>query len=395
MIRRGIEWGTQGAVLVLLGALIAGQLLGQPVLLGFVETGSMEPTIETGDGFVAVPSELTGEPAVGDVVVFDAKEIEGGELTTHRIIDETDQGYVTRGDANPFTDQDSGEPPVQDGQVVATVLQINGNVITIPELGTVIMTTGDALERGQRWLATTFGLRSALGTSGLAYVLLGVSIGLYALETVRERREVSFESSLGRDDGGDEPIASPRLLAGGFALLVVVAAGAAMVAPAGTQSYDVVSAEFESEQPLVIEQGTTAEVPYPVNNGGFVPVVSYVEPGSDGVAVDSGPTTVGPREERTVSVLVTAPDETGYYPRYVTEYRYVHVLPVPVIDALYEIHPWVPFGAIVSLLGGGFYALGRTALGSRDPRTRREAGHSGHASRNRRPRRGTLGRWWD
>lgn len=395
MIRRGIEWGVQGAALVMLGALIAGQFLGQPMLLGFVETGSMEPAIGTGDGFVAIPSALTGEPAVGDVVVFDAEEIEGGELTTHRIIDETGQGYVTRGDANPVTDQDSGEPPVQDAQVVATAVQFNGNVITIPMLGTAVMTVGDALEQGQRWLATTLGLRSAFGTSGLAYALLGISVGLYALETVRERRDVSFESSLGRDETGDDPIANPRLLACGFALLVVVAAGAAMVAPAGTQSYDVISSEFESEQPLVIEQGTTADVPYPVNNGGFVPVVSYVEPGSDDVAVDSGPTSVGPREERTVTLSITTPDETGHYPVYVTEYRYLHVLPVPVIDALYEVHPWVPFGVIVSLLGGGFYALGRTVLGTGDPRVRREATHSGHAGRRERSRRGTLGRWWD
>ncbi len=92
MIRRGIAWGVQGTVLVVLGALIVGQLLGQPVLLGFVETGSMEPTIETGDGFVAVPSDLTGDPEPGDVVVFDAEELEGGGLTTHRIVEETEQG---------------------------------------------------------------------------------------------------------------------------------------------------------------------------------------------------------------------------------------------------------------------------------------------------------------
>ncbi|RKD95823.1 signal peptidase I [Halopiger aswanensis] len=373
MIRRGVVRGAQALVLVTVVALVAGQLLGQPVLLGFVETGSMEPTIETGDGFVAIPAELTGDPQPDDVVVFQAQELHGGGLTTHRIVEETDQGYVTRGDANPFTDQDGDEPPVQDGQIVATALQVNGEVVTIPNLGTAVMTASDGLERIQRWLAVTFGVRSFVGTSGLAYLLLGASLALYAIETIRERRETTIRSSLERD--GDETEAEeldPRLIAGALALLVVVAAVAAMVVPAGTQSYDVISAEFDSDRPLVIEQGTTDEISYPISNQGFLPVVSYVEPGSDSVAVDSGPSVVGPRDETTVTLSITAPDETGYYPAYVTEYRYLTVLPPSVIDALYAIHPWVPYAAIVSLLGGGFYGLGRLLLGPGDPRSRRD-----------------------
>ncbi|SDR38778.1 S26 family signal peptidase [Natronobacterium texcoconense] len=367
MIRQGVGKGVQGLLLVVLVALVAGQLLGQPILLGFVETGSMEPTIETGDGFVAIPSELTGPPESGDVVVFEAEEIEGGGLTTHRIVDETGQGYVTRGDANPFTDQDGDEPPVQDGQIVATALQVNNEVVTIPSLGTAVMTVGETLEGVQRWLAATLGFRVFLGTSGVAYLLLAVSLLLYGLETVRERRQPSRRSSIedDRDDGID-----PRVLAGTFALVVVVAASAAMLAPAGTHSYDVVSAEFDSDQSLIIEQGTTAETPHPIPNGGVVPVVAYVESESETVDGGVGPVTVGPRETEDVTLTVTAPEETGYYPAYVTEYRFLYLLPLPVLDALYDLHPWTPFVAIVSLLGGGFYWLGRRLLGPADPRTR-------------------------
>ncbi|AEH38160.1 S26 family signal peptidase [Halopiger xanaduensis] len=373
MIRRGVVRGAQALVLVTVVALVAGQLLGQPILLGFVETGSMEPTIETGDGFVAVPAALTGEPEPDDVVVFQAQELHGGGLTTHRIVEETDRGYVTRGDANPFTDQDGDEPPVQDGQIVATALQVNGEVVTIPNLGTAVTTLSDTLERTQRWLAVTFGIRSFVGTSGLAYLLLAASLVLYVAETIRERRETTIRSSLERDGDEDEDSElDPRLIAGGLALLVVVAAVAAMVVPAGTQSYDVISAEFDSDRPMVIERGTTDEIPYAIGNRGFVPVVSYVEPGSDSVAVDDGPSVVGPRDEATVTLSITAPAETGYYPAYVTEYRYLAVLPPSVIDALYAVHPWVPYAAIVSLLGGGFYGLGRLLLGPVDPRSRRD-----------------------
>ncbi len=372
MIRRGIGRAVQLLVFTTVIALVAGQLLGQPILLGFVETGSMEPTIETGDGFVSIPSELTGDPEPGDVVVFDAEEIEGGGLTTHRVVEETDRGYITHGDANPFTDQDGGEPPVQDGQIVATALQIDGTVVTIPNLGTAVMTASDTLERIQVGLATTLGVRAFLGSAGLAYLLLGLSIVLYAVETIRERRRSSFESSLESDDEWLEGV-DPRWLAAGFALVVVVAATAAMVGPAGTHSYDVVSAEFESDRPLVIEQGTTQDVPHEVPNEGFVPTISYVEPDSDSVAVDSEPTTVEPRSSEEITVSITAPEETGYYPTYVTEYRYLYVLPASVIDALYQVHPWLPIVTILSLLGGGFYALGRWLLCPADPHTSRLA----------------------
>jgi len=47
--------GTVVLVAVLV-SLVIGQALGQPVLLAYVESGSMEPTIDEGDGFVAIPS---------------------------------------------------------------------------------------------------------------------------------------------------------------------------------------------------------------------------------------------------------------------------------------------------------------------------------------------------
>ncbi len=110
-------------VAALVIAMIAGQLLGQPAVVGYVETGSMSPTLEPGDGFVAVPAALAGPIEEGDVVTFRAEQLHGGGLTTHRVVGETERGYVTRGDANPFTDQDGVEPPVKDDQIVAVAWQ--------------------------------------------------------------------------------------------------------------------------------------------------------------------------------------------------------------------------------------------------------------------------------
>ncbi|MYL68635.1 signal peptidase I [Halorubrum distributum] len=84
-------------------ALVVGQLTGQPVLLGYVTSGSISPTLEAGDGFVAVPATMSDDIELGDVIVFDAIELQGGGLTTHRVVGIIDEGYITRGDNNPFS----------------------------------------------------------------------------------------------------------------------------------------------------------------------------------------------------------------------------------------------------------------------------------------------------
>jgi len=369
MIRGLSRVGGQLVLVSVLVALVAGSVLGQPILLSFVETGSMEPTINTGDGFIAIPAAVSGEVSTGDVIVFDAQEIEGGGLTTHRVVEETEQGYVTRGDANPFTDQDGGEPHVQDGQIVATALQINGYVVPIPHLGTAVMGLTSGLETIQTQLAIFFGTRSLLGTTGLAYIFLALSLVAYAYETRRENQETARTSRFGRKEEWNP---DPRLLSVAFAAIIVIAAAGAMLAPAGTQSFDVISADFESEQPLVIESGTTEAVPYIVGNGGYLPIVTYVEPASDGVAVEPQEAAVGGQDEQELTLSLTAPSETGYYPMYTREYRYLHVLPRPVIGALYSIHPWIPTVTILGVLGGGMYGLSRLALGSGDVRARRK-----------------------
>ncbi|MFP8956482.1 signal peptidase I [Natrialbaceae archaeon A-CW3] len=371
MERGWIGVGLQVILIVALLAMVVGQLLGQPVLLGFVETGSMEPTLEAGDGFVAIPSVVASDPEPGDVVVFDAQEIEGGGLTTHRIVDETDRGYITQGDANPFTDQDSSEPPVQDAQIVATVAQPTGSVLAIPHLGTAVMAVNGGFDRVQTWIATTLGFRSVQGTTGIAYILLGISLGAYALETLRERRQKQVQSRLGRESAFD---VDPRLLCVGFALMVMVASMGAMIVPAGTQSFDVVSAQSPSDRPLVIEQGTSEELEYQTANSGLVPVVVMLEPESEGVATADETLFVDRRGEAETNVTLTAPPETGAYQLYLGEYRYLHVLPASVLERLAALNPWLPVLVITALLGGATYVIGRLLIGEDPIRTKRTDG---------------------
>jgi signal peptidase len=339
-------------------AIMAGTVLGQPILLGYVETGSMDPTLAVGDGFVSVPATIAGPVDEGDVVVFRAEEVNDGQLTTHRVVEETDRGYITKGDANPFTDQDSGEPPVKDAQIVATALQIDGQVIAIPHVGTVVTGIQDLLSWIQLRLATLFGTRALLGTQGLAYLLLGVTLLLYVADVVFHDEDRRRNRDRSRNTGTD-----PRLWIVVFGLVLVFGATAAMVAPAGTQEYSVVSAEFDSEGARVIPAGETETTTYPVGNGGVVPVITYFEAGSEGVAIEPNRMRIDSKETANATVALSAPPETGYYRRFVVEHRYLAILPDSVIDTLYRVHPWAPLFAIDALLFAAFTAIGLALVG--------------------------------
>jgi signal peptidase len=348
---------------------VAGGLLGQPILLSYVETGSMAPTLAPGDGFVAIPAAVAGGVETGDVVTFEAEQIQGGGLTTHRVVGQTDQGFVTRGDDNPFSDQDGGEPPVRREQIVAVAWQPGGSVLVIPHLGTVVGGIEGALGTLQTRLASLLGTESLLGVQGLAYLLFGATAVLYLVDLYLDGG--SHERETDRETG-----TNVRLLVAAMALGLAVAATAAMAAPAGAQEYDIVSAEFDSERAFVVRAGTSTSFTYPIGNDGFVPVVAFLEPGSDAVAVQPREVRVGPNEVANATVTLSAPPETGAYRRYAAEHRYLALLPMSIIRTLYGIHPWLPVAVIDALVAVPFYLVGVRLVGNGRIRSQSREGPS-------------------
>jgi signal peptidase len=358
-LKRVGESVLSAALLVVVASVILGSVTGQPILLSYVETGSMAPTMEPGDGFVAIPTELDGSIEPGDVVMFEAEEIQGGGLTTHRVVGRAGDGYVTKGDANPFTDQDSHEPPVRSEQVVAKALQVNGDVLVIPHIGTVAEGAQAVAGTVQRHLAGLLGSRSLLGAQGLAYVFFAGTLIWYLVGEVRQRDERRPERNPSRSTGTDV-----TLIITVCAAMLVLGATAAMTVPAGPQKYSIVSAEFYSDRPTVIPTGESKDLTYTVGNDGAVGTVVFLEPGSDQVEIAPHEHHLGPRETANATLTLHAPPETGYYRRYVTEHRYLALLPTSTIRTLYEIHPWLPVVVIDAMIAGAFLALTLPFVGS-------------------------------
>ncbi|QLD90677.1 signal peptidase I [Natronomonas salina] len=344
---RSVPW--LRTILVLgAAAMVLGAAFGQPVLLAYVETGSMEPTIETGDGFVVVPAVVAGDPEVGDVVVFQAESIQGGGPTTHRIVGETDRGYETRGDANPFTDQDGGEPYVTADRVSAKAVTVGGDPIVIPHLGTAIMSLEGALSTATDSIPVS-------GTS----VLVALGALLIAAGTFLGGRSVDRDVARSRWRPGSYPT-SELLLAGAVAFAGVTVAGTVLAS--GPAVYGLVAVDGgDVDDPLVVEPGGTTTLTRQVENPGLVPTV-VVYDGGPGVESTPESRLVAPRGSASFSVTIAAPDEPARFERGAYEHHYPAVLPPSLIAALHGVHPWLALAATATVSGGAVVLVGRFVL---------------------------------
>ncbi|MDO8106644.1 signal peptidase I [Isoptericola sp. b441] len=93
-----------GDALFMVGALVVGYVLwpsslGGCTTLTIVSGHSMEPTFYTGDLVVS----RCGEPAVGDIVVYNPPNV-GSARIIHRIIGGDATGWTVQGDNNSFVD---------------------------------------------------------------------------------------------------------------------------------------------------------------------------------------------------------------------------------------------------------------------------------------------------
>lgn len=342
MFRRYVARAGVVLLVVVTLALVLGSVLGQPVLLSFVTSGSMSPTIETGDGFVAVPDQVAGDIEEGDVIVFEAKKLDGGGLTTHRVVDETDEGYITRGDANPFVDQDGSEPPVTEDRVVGVAVQVRGGVITVPGLGTAVLGLRDAVLGVQGAVTSTLGFEEESGAQATGVVLFLAGLVLFLVTVV----DASMRSSRDRSRSQRREQRDPRYVALFLVAIVVLPANAAMLGPTTTHNITLDGTELEN----TVGPGEPVPNEMTVTNSGLVAMLVVFEEPDGETAIANRQMTVTGGESKTTSLSTPAPPPGEQRTEAVSENRYVHILPQSVIVSLHEIHPLAALGVVNAVL---------------------------------------------
>jgi len=129
-------------VILILCSLIAAlgsAISNKPVLLTVILSNSMYPVWERGDMVIIENLKEKETVQQGDIVFF--KTTEGGLADkgwiAHRIMSgNVEQGFITKGDANKFNDQESdGTGPIKREWIAARAITLGETPIVIPKIG--------------------------------------------------------------------------------------------------------------------------------------------------------------------------------------------------------------------------------------------------------------------
>lgn len=285
-----------GIVTVGLVCLLAIVPATAPVQLSYVYSDSMEPTIGQFDGYVLVPA---GDVNTGDIVTF--WSLSQDSHVTHRVVGQSDRGFITKGDNNPSTDQSSGVSHVRRDEIVGKVFTIRGDPVVIPGLG-----------HGVRFVHThRILIAGLLGTALIVGLLRGRT-------TTRPSRSVPHA----RD-----------ILWPVFAIAAVSAIGFQFVGGHTEQlRYVAVTSDVDGPNRLTVGESTTESLAI---NRSALPMTEYVI-SADGMTITNqtrNASTV------TVSVRIPPPTQTGVVTTKLYVNRYVTVLPPGILRRLHGIHP--------------------------------------------------------
>ena len=96
-------------------------------------SGSMEPELPVGS--VCLVDCQNKEPEAGDIISYKAQDT----IITHRVIEETDDGYITKGDSNSVADPGIVKPKQIFGTVICSIPQVGYAVMFMRTLKGIVL----------------------------------------------------------------------------------------------------------------------------------------------------------------------------------------------------------------------------------------------------------------
>ncbi len=285
----------------------AGFLLNRPVLLSYVTSDSMSPTLNRGDVFLINP---LAEAKPNDIIVFDLN----GHWTVHRVVAETDEGYITKGDHNIATDQQGGSTSIVKRESVAGVVPVLLETpIKIPEAGNYI----------QRSSGTSMNIVLAV------FMIAGGAILLTGKEEKRKKERKVYRLRYKTAYVAVSTVSIAMLLLSVIATWGVVGFNyASTVAGGQRDGWYLPESEFERQ----IE----------IKNNALFPLLYLFSSDSDRVELKDESRILSAGEKAELSVHVKVPSETRIYYEEIKVHAYPLILPSDVIIRMYGLNPFLP-----------------------------------------------------
>jgi signal peptidase len=160
-------------------ASICSVVWGRPIFFTSVRSNSMYPLFERSDLLILDNLSESDTLDIGDIIVFHVEEgsLSSQDWIVHRIIDgDAVNGYITKGDANEYTDQASGDTKtISRDWIVSRVITVGGQPLKVPLVGYLSL-----------WMEK---LQTNPYVIPMMVVLLAVIIGICELRGDKKRRK--------------------------------------------------------------------------------------------------------------------------------------------------------------------------------------------------------------
>jgi signal peptidase len=312
-----VEFSITAAVLVLSFSVASGYLLDRPVLLSYVTSDSMSPTINSYDLFLVNP--IPEKYSEGDIIIFSS----GGKWICHRVFAVLDGGYLTKGDNNIATDQLAGKDVVKQEDIAGKVVTFSEKPILLPGGGKLVGFAGTFLWENKILLLVVF----------IFFGLLSLTGG--SLNVRRKRRYFRLKNSQ-----------VYTIIT--FSILLTVTFLSVFLITSTDINYGTTSAA--GLRPEWVEPGKTFERTITVENKGIIPYYYYLTTNSKRVDVGEG-FFLFPRESKNIRILINAPDATGIYSERIYICKYLPIAFPAMINVLAETSPFLPILLIDLELG--------------------------------------------
>jgi signal peptidase len=305
----------------------------EPFLLSSIRSNSMYPLFERGDLIVINKYFDRERLKAGDIIIFKTSdEAANNNWIAHRIIggNATD-GYMTKGDANEYIDQENGAVPfIKPEWISNKVLAIGGNPLAIPLLGNLPLW----MERFQRNPYTL----------PVICIILAVVIGISEMTSNKKSKKKKNRRA---------ELALIYILSG---LTISIMLGASMAAT--SEHFRIPYHVTEAGKGLImgsevgiIKVGEVVERPLSdLENNGFFSIAVVLTSNDKQISFSHQSLTLKPGQKENATIKVTA-RTPGKYEPIVHVGMFFPVLPKALISFLAGISYWLAVG-VVALIPG-------------------------------------------
>ncbi|ADB57850.1 signal peptidase I [Archaeoglobus profundus] len=301
------------AVVFLLTSVV-GFILDRPILLSYVTSDSMTPTLNKGDIFLINPLSK-GKP--GDIAVFKMN----GHWTVHRIYAETSDGFITKGDNNVATDQQGGRNGVvKKEDVVGTVITVFGTPLKVPYVGSYL----------QDFSKSTKNLYIAI-----LVIVLGSILLTSGREGARKRKKRVLKLKY-------------KTLYTIISTITMAVFLISIVATWGTIGFNYASTLAGGQKEGWYLPNTEFDRPLTLKSKTIYPMLYILSPRGERITIDKSQCILMGKEKESLIVHVKVPSDTKIYYEQIDVYSYPLMLPPATIKSMWNFSPYLPLMAFTS-----------------------------------------------